>query len=221
MLSKVLTLGLLLGAVAAAQTAKPEDVKAIAARVDKKYNSLQTLTADFAERYSGNGVQREEAGTLALKRNGKMRWDFVRPRTKLFVSDGKTAYFYVPEDRQVRKAEVKKLDDFHSPLRYLLGKSQLQKEFAELRLEPAADAQPGDVMISGVPRHLSERVERVFLEITPRSTIARIIIHEVDGSTTEFRFSNLQENVALAVDRFRFQVPKGVEVIQSNELAGP
>ena len=51
------------------------------------------------------------------------------PRQKLFLSDGKTAVFYVPGERQARKTAVKKLDDFRSPLRYLLGKTKLEKEF--------------------------------------------------------------------------------------------
>ncbi len=211
-----------LALAAAAQTPTAENVKTIAARVDAKYNRLQTLTADFTEHYTGSGVSRQETGTLALKRSGKMRWDFVQPRAKLFVSDGKTAYFYVPDDRQVRKAEVKKLDDFHSPIRYLLGKSQLQKEFQDLRLEaPSAYSQPGNVLISGVPKHLSERIDRVLFEITPASTIARIVIQEVDGATTEFRFANLTENAAIPDERFRFQVPKGVEVIDAKDLTGP
>jgi outer membrane lipoprotein carrier protein len=213
---------LLVASLGAAAQTQPETVQAITTRVDKKYNSLQTLTADFHEQYSGAGVSRRESGTLALKRNGKMRWDFTQPRTKLFISDGKVAYFYVPEDRQVRKAQVKTLDDFHSPLRYLLGKSRLAKEFKDLRIETAeAPSQPGNVIISGVPQHLSDRVERVKLEINPRSAIQRIVITEVDGAVTEFRFSNLVENGHLADERFRFVPPKGVEVIESAELAGP
>ena len=205
----------------AAQTPPQEDVKAIAKRVDARYNKLQTLTADFTEVYSGAGVSRQETGTLTLKRSGKMRWDFVAPKSKLFVSDGKMAYFYVPAERQVRKAAVKKLDDFHSPIRYLLGRSRLQKEFGDLRIQ--ADAKPwkpGNVVLSGVPKHLSNRIERVLLEITPSSVIERIVIEEVDGSSTEFRFSNLVEDRPVTDERFRFQIPPGVETIESAELTG-
>ncbi|MEO6120493.1 MAG: outer membrane lipoprotein chaperone LolA [Terriglobales bacterium] len=214
----------LLPAAALAQAAKAEkveDVKAVASRVDAKYNRLQTLTADFTEIYSGLGMNRRESGSLTLKRSGKMRWDFVSPKQKLFVSDGKTAYFYVPEERQVRKASVKKLDDLHSPIRYLLGRSKLNSEFKDLKLEAGVTpSKPGNVILSGIPKHLADRVERVLLEISPESMIERIVIREIDGATTEFRFSNLIQNQAIADDRFRFQPPAGVETIESAELTG-
>ena len=78
-----------------------------------------------------------------------MRWEYAEPKEKVFVSDGKTAYFYVPGERQARKAPVKDLDDLRSPLRYLLGKTRLKKEFANLTVR--AGDQPGAVLIRGVP----------------------------------------------------------------------
>src|SRR5438445_3638791 len=109
-------------------------VRKIASAVDARYNSLQSFKADFVEIYNGNGISRKESGTLSLKRPGKMRWDYREPNQKLFLSDGKTAIFYVPGERQARKTSVKNLDDFRSPLRYLLGKTKLEKEFDGLAI---------------------------------------------------------------------------------------
>ena len=218
---KVFLCTLALGLGVSAQAPSAVDVKAIATRVDARYNRMRTLTAEFTELYSGAGVTRQETGTLTLKRSGKMRWDFVQPKEKLFVSDGKTAYFYVPAERQVRKAAVKKLDDFHSPIRYLLGRSKLNSEFQDLHL--AAGEKPwraGNVVLAGIPKHLSDRVERVLLEISPGSIIERIVIFEVDGSATEFRFTKVVEDAAVADDYFRFKVPSGVETIEADELIG-
>jgi outer membrane lipoprotein-sorting protein len=60
---------------------------------------------------------------------------------------------------------------------------------------------------------LADRVNQVLLEITPEQWIGRIIIEEVDGSVTEYRFSNQKENVAVPDRQFQFAVPDGVEVI--------
>jgi outer membrane lipoprotein carrier protein len=194
-------------------------VDQIAAAVDDHYNHLSSLVTQFTESYRGAGVSRQESGTLWLKRPGKMRWEYQQPRVKLFVSDGKTAYFYVPGERQVRKAEVKKLDDLRSPLRYLLGKTKLRKEFEGLSL--ASDQKPitaGDLVLRGVPRSM-EQVEEVLLEITPEDRIRRIVVREVDGSVTEFAFSDPKENVSLPDARFQFSPPPGVETIESSDLA--
>jgi len=159
-------------------------------------------------------MERTESGTVWLKKPGKMRWEYRSPREKLFLSDGKDAWFYVPGERQVRRTAVKKLEDLRSPLAFLLGKTKLEKELQGLSLAPdVAPLVPGDVVLRGVPKSLAERVGQVLLEITPEHWISRIIIEEVDGSFTEYRFNNQRENVAVADQRFQFAVPEGVEVI--------
>lgn len=206
---------LLLSSFAFAQT----DVHKIADAVDRHYNHVETLQVNFSETYRGAGVNRNETGTLELKKPGKMRWDYQQPRPKLFLSDGKTAWFYVPGEQQVRKAAVKTLDDFRSPLRYLLGKTKLEKEFTGLSLAP--DVKPieaGDVMLRGVPKGMSDRVNQVLLEITPDSRLRRIVIEEADGSTTEFQLSGEKTNPPLSGNRFKFIPPPGVETVEATDI---
>jgi outer membrane lipoprotein carrier protein len=189
-------------------------VHAVAQAVDERYNQLRSLQAEFTEIYRGAGMERTESGTLWLKKPGKMRWEYRSPRDKLFLSDGKDAWFYVPGERQVRRTAVKKLDDLRSPLAFLLGKTKLEKELQGLSLAPdVAPLAAGDVALRGVPKSLADRVSQVLLEITPEHWIRRIMIEEVDGSVTEYRFSNHRENVDLPDQRFQFVVPDGVEVI--------
>lgn len=214
----LLTLVLVLS-LSTAAAAPPPDVKAIADAVDRRYNNLRSLRAEFTEIYRGSGLERTESGTLWLKRPGKMRWEYRQPREKLFLADGKDAWFYVPGERQARKAPLKKLDDLRSPLRYLLGRTKLAKEFDGLAL--AADvppAVPGNVMLRGTPHAMADRVTSVLLEITPESRIARLLIEEVDGATTEFRFADTAENVAVSDDQFRLSLPPDVEVVEAEEF---
>jgi outer membrane lipoprotein carrier protein len=210
-LSKFVVLGL---ATAIASASPAPDVHAIAQAVDERYNHLHTLQAEFTEIYRGAGTERTESGTLWLKKPGKMRWEYRSPRDKLFLSDGKNAWFYVPGERQVRRTAVKKLDDLRSPLAFLLGKTKLEKELQGLSLAPdMAPLAAGDVVLRGVPKSLEERVSQVLLEITPEHWIGRILIEEVDGSVTEYRFTGQKEDVAVPDQRFQFAVPDGVEVI--------
>jgi len=214
-LASILRNLVVLGLAAAISAATPApDVHAIANAVDARYNHLRSLQAEFVEIYRGVGMERTESGILWLKKPGKMRWEYRSPREKLFLSDGKDAWFYVPGERQVRRTAVKKLEDLRSPLAFLLGKTKLEKELQGLSLAP--DVKPlasGDVVLRGVPRSLAERVSQVLLEITPERWISGILIEEVDGSVTEYRFTSQRENVEVADKRFQFAVPDGVEVI--------
>jgi outer membrane lipoprotein carrier protein len=201
-------------ATAIAAAVPAPDVHAIAQAVDERYNHLHSLQSDFTEIYRGAGMERTESGTLWLKKPGKMRWQYRSPREKLFLSDGKDAWFYVPGERQVRRTAVKKLDDLRSPLAFLLGKTKLEKELQALSLaSDVAPLAPEDVVLRGVPKSLVDRVSQVLLEITPEHWISRIIIEAVDGSVTEYRFTNQRENVAVTDQQFQFAVPDGVEVI--------
>lgn len=191
------------------------DVKETAARVDAHYNHLKTLQAEFTELYRGAGIERSESGTLWLKKPGKMRWEYRSPTEKVFVSDGKDAWFYVPADRQARKTQAKKLEDVRSPLAFLLGKTKLEKELAGLSLAPdVSPLQAGDVVLRGVPQALADQISQIVLEVAADHRIVRIVIYQVDGSSTEYRFTEQKENVAVGDAKFRFRPPPGTETIE-------
>jgi outer membrane lipoprotein carrier protein len=193
------------------------DVHFVASAVDHRYNHLQTLQADFTEIYRGAGTERTESGTLWLKKPGKMRWQYRSPRAKLFISDGKSAWFYVPGEPQVRRTPVRQLDDLRSPLAFLLGKTKLEKELSGLSFAPdVAPLMPDDVVLRGVPTAMADQVSQVLIEITPSSWIGRIILEGTDGSSTEFRFQGQTEDGKIDDQSFHFQVPPGVEVIDGN-----
>jgi len=207
---------LLSAALAAPQLkAAAADVKTIAANVDNHYNHLRSLEAEFTEVYRGSGMDRTESGTLWLKKPGKMRWEYRSPKEKLFVSNGKDAWFYVPDDRQARKESAKKLDDVRSPLAFLLGKTKLEKELKGLSLAP--DILPmhsEDVVLRGVPTALGDQISEIVLELTPQNQIVRLIVQGVDGSSTEYRFANQKEDVVVTDGRFDFKAPPGTEVVE-------
>jgi outer membrane lipoprotein carrier protein len=200
-----------------------ENIHSFAQAIDEHYNRLRTLEAHFTEIYQGSGMERSESGTLwlekgGLKKPGKMRWEYRSPKAKLFVSDGKNAWFYVPDDRQARRTDARKLDDVRSPLAFLLGKTQLEKELQGLSFAP--DLTPmttGDAVLRGVPQSLSDQVSEIQLEVNPEHVIVRIVIDDVDGSTTEYRFSDQKENVAVPTGWFEFKPPSGTETVEGLE----
>ncbi len=192
-----------------------QDVRAMAQAVDEHYNRLRSLQADFTEIYRGAGADRVESGTLWLKKPRKMRWEYRSPKEKLFVSDGKAVWFYTPGERQARKTDPRKLEDLRSPLAFLLGKTKLENELRGL--SKAVDQQPmaaGNTLLRGVPKALADQIADVLMEINPASQIVRIALNGIDGTTTEFRFSDLKENLEVSDRRFAFTPPPGVEVVE-------
>jgi outer membrane lipoprotein carrier protein len=208
-----LTCALLLASVPIATRA--QDIRPLAKAVDEHYNHLNTLQTDFTETYRGAGVERTESGTLWLKKPRKMRWEYRSPREKLFVSDGKAVWFYLPEERQLRKTDFHKLDDLRSPIAFLLGKTKLENELQGLsKVVDQVPVNPANTLLRGVPKAMADRLSEVLLEVTPSNQLARIVLTEVDGGSTEFRFESPKENLPVNDRLFQFTPPPGVEMTE-------
>jgi outer membrane lipoprotein carrier protein len=178
-------------------------------RVDDHYNHLRTLRARYTEHYKGMGLDRTETGTLTLKKPGLMRWSYDQPTGKVFVLDGHFAWFYTPGDAQVSRTPAKQLDDLRSPLRFLLGHTQLAKELDNLNTAPAGP----NFQITGIPKSMAERVHLLTLIVTPAGIIQSMKIEETDGSLTDFTFTNIDENVVIPPSDFVFTLPPGLSIV--------
>jgi outer membrane lipoprotein carrier protein len=186
-----------------------QDNDALIRKVDEHYNHLSSLRAHYSEHYSGMGMDRSEEGTLLLKKPGRMRWSYATPVGKLFVLDGKFAWFYTPGDAQATRVPAKQLDDLRSPLRFLLGHTQLKKELDNLTVA-AADS---GFRIAGVPKGMEQRVKLLTLGVTATGAIESMRLEELDGVVTEFTFSDMQENVPVKDADFVFIPPAGVTIV--------
>lgn len=182
----------------------------MAQRVDRHYDSLHSLKAGFSESYNGLGLTRNESGTLLLQKPGRMRWDYSTPPGKLFLLDGKYAWSYGPGDPQVQRIPAKELDDLRSPLRFLLGHTDLEKEMSHLALTSAPN---GEFVLTGQPKGQEQRITRLSLTVTAAGTITGIEIEEIDGALTHFTFTGEQTNAPVSPDVFRFKAPAGVPVV--------
>lgn len=182
----------------------------LAGRVDRHYNALHSLEVHFVQRYAGMGMQRKESGVLLLKKPGKMRWTYTDPDGKLFVLDGRYGYFYSPGETEAQKVDEKKLDDLRSPLRFLLGHTELEKELTGLKATPAGN---GDFVLAGVPKGLEQRVAALKITATPDGTIRAMTIEETDGVTNSFEFSGELDNAPAPNTAFVFTPPPGVHVV--------
>ena len=195
------------------QAGSASGVHDLAQRIDRHYNHLTTLHTAFVEQYRGMGQQREEHGTLLLKKPGRMRWTYAGG--KLFVLDGKDGISYTPGDAQAERIPGKQLDDLRSPLRFLLGHTELEKELDHLSAAPAGT---GAVTLSGTPRSTTgsgeQRIQTIRVTADPETgTIQALEIVEIDGSMTDFRFSDMKENVPASKDDFQFTPPVGVTMV--------
>ena len=70
--------------------------------LQKRYSRIRDLKMNFVQKYYASGrMKKTESGQVFLRRPDFMRWEYQNQHTKLFVSDGKTIYFYLVDEIQV------------------------------------------------------------------------------------------------------------------------
>jgi len=186
--------------------------------LQRKYAQVRDLQMDFIQNYrSPRRSPRTETGILFLRRPGMMRWEYKSPGEKLFVSNGKMIYFYLPEERQVRKMPVKESRDQRVPFLFLLGKGNLKKDFS--KIEWAADDKPffqGNKVLYAYPKKNIDEFAKILMEFDPHVLqLQRITIFDIDGSKSEFVFTNIKENIGVNARLFNFKIPANVEIVGS------
>ena len=201
--------------VHAQKAAEPLTPHHLAAVIDAHYNHLHTLQVQFTQTYDGMGMNRVERGTLLLGKGGhmhagKMRWTYSQPAGKLFVFDGKFAYFYTPGQSEVQRVPASRLNDLRSPLALLLGHADLVKQLDGMTMTPAPN---GEETLTGVPHGLAERVSELKITATPKGVIHELVIEDKDGARNSFTFSDEQPNVPAPDESFHFTPPPGTHVV--------
>jgi outer membrane lipoprotein carrier protein len=207
--------------------------------LEARYHDAKTLEAVFLERYSDSreGLQ-AESGKVYFSRPGRMRWEYEAPEQKLFISDGKTVWFYVPSDHTVTRAPIKQSTDWRTPLALLTGKAKLSQLCERLELSSKTPGAPGNVVLSCRPRGekakskdkdkdasqtdldasiapIDEQFDEVLLEVNPDTgELADVRVLQPGGIELEYRFGNWQENLPLSDSLFRFQAPPGVAIVE-------
>ncbi len=142
------------------------------------------------------------------------RWEYTSPEEQLFVSDGKTVYFYVPSDKQVNREAVKDTFDDRIPLMFLLGRSNLADEFKNFELLNTQPFLAGTKVVRMTPKRKTD-LKELIMEVDPQNfQIRRLVLDHNDGSHSEFIFSNIRTNTGLKATLFDFKVPPGVQIVE-------
>ena len=204
---------LLMLAVGTGACAQQPTAAELAKKVDAHYNHLHSLETRYAERYQGMGMDRTETGTLTLLKPGRMRWAYDSPPGKVFLLDGTNAISYTPGDAEATRFPEKKLDDLRSPLRFLLGHTELEKELHGLSVTLVnLDGQTG-YTLWGTPVGMEQRMRSLAVTVDAQGVIHTLRVEEIDGAITTFTFSEMRENVSVNDSDFRFIPPPGVTII--------
>jgi len=214
----LLMLAVAMQAQAAAPTATSPDQ--LVAKMQRFYDQTRDFKADFEQTLSSAVFGRKQVsrGTVRLKKPGKMRWDYVSPEKKLFVSDGKVLWVYEPEDNQAFRQLLAE-SALPTAVTFLFGKGDLTREFDVRAVSPDKSYDPGDEVVELLPKKPTAHYKRIVLELDPRShQVKQSFIFDTQGNVNQVRFTKVELNTKMADSVFLWSPPAGTKVVKPGQL---
>ena len=185
---------------------------ASAASVDALKNLLnQTTTARgrFAQTVVDKNQKtiQQATGTMEFARPGRFRWEYNKPYEQTIVGDGSRLWVY---DKDLNQVTVRKLDRAlgASPAALLAGSNEIEKIY-NLK---AAGSDGGLDWLEAVPRTQDTAFGSIRLGLG-KAGLETMELKDQFGQTTVIKFSDVQRNVKIPPESFKFSPPKGADVI--------
>jgi outer membrane lipoprotein carrier protein len=211
------------------------DLAAVVATLEEGYNSLSDLQSDFSQSTFIASMKREERGKgeLFIKKStgsaAMFRFNYSKPRQQI-ISNDKTVWYYLPENKQVMVSDVATLFEGGSSiaLSYLTGMGHVSRDFSISFAGKGRD-QNGNYVLELVPKKQSQVMTKLQLTIAASAVnqylesgtarmpfpIVSSVVFDSFGNRTTIEFSRVRVNQGMGTERFNFKIPKGVEVIKN------
>ncbi|MBI5887226.1 MAG: outer membrane lipoprotein chaperone LolA [Deltaproteobacteria bacterium] len=200
------------------------DVDGIVAGLQAKYETVNSLGADFTQEVFSKSAKKPftSTGKVFFKKPGKMRWQYAgenkgaeppegaQPLQDELISDGKTVWFFQSDLNQVME---RKADSSMSGIStdFLSGIGSLKKDFNVKLASSTTDAHRLEL----TPKQPQPNVKRIFITLDMKTgIIVKTSVEDPLGTVTEVSFRNVKLNVSVKDSFFEFGAPKGVSVIK-------
>ena len=193
---------LFLAAASAAQASSIDRFKAY-------LRTTQSLRALFEQKVYDRSrkLVQESSGNFAFVRPGRFHWVYEKPSEQLIVGDGQRVWIY---DRELNQVTVRKLTKAlgSTPAALLAGSSDIEAAFD---LSDGGERE-GLEWLEAKPKDRDAGFERIRIGLSA-SGVQAMELTDNFGQTTSLRFSSIVRNPQLDPALFRFQPPKGADVL--------
>jgi outer membrane lipoprotein carrier protein len=200
-------------------------------KLQSYYDATRDLDADFVQESVQRAYQNKQtlSGRVRIRKPGMMRWDYLKPDPKLFVTNGEFLWVYDPEDKQAMKQNLRG-HTLPAAVSFLYGKGNLAAEF-NITVVPEnqlANIKPdgkttyplqpsGGVVLRLVPKQGNARFKELYFVVDASSgAVTQTLMVDPEGGTNHITFRNMKVNTGIPESLFSWKPPAGTSV-----LAGP
>ena len=209
-------------------------LKDVVSSLEQGYVLLDDVQADFSQRTAIASIKKEQRGhgTLYIKKPSRstamFRFNYAKPLQQI-VSNGKSVWFYLPENRQVMVSDAANLFDAQNgiTLNYLTGMDRLSKDFTASFAGNGRDKK-GNFVIDLIPKKQNRVIAKLQITVAAQAVeqfmqdgkakdpfpIISSVVYDPLGNRTAMDFSRIKVNRGISSSLFNFKVPHGIEVIK-------
>lgn len=207
---------LTIGRAAAGFASETPTVEAILKRIEARYVG-EGFSANFFQTsvVAAMDITETASGFLQIKRPGKMRWNYEKPKKQLIVTDGKTIWIYKPDDNQVSIGAFPEIFGNGKGAGFLADIQQIRKSF-DVSLKEVNTS--GEYVLKLVPLSQEIDLTYILLHIDPQtSDIVEIRTLNSYKDETRIEMTGIQLDQEFEDVLFQFEVPKGCEIIRLDD----
>ena len=189
-----------------------ESASEIASAVQKKYNSIKTLQADFIQTAlsMGSGKGRVSSGVVTIKKPGKMKWEFKKPEGDIVVSNGKVMWIYQKDLNQVIETKIE-VNTPQVAMNFLAGAGNMEKDF-EIKI---LNSSGSEYELKLSPRVQIPHIGEINLIVDKKTFIVKkTTVKDAFGGETSVEIKNVKINSKIKDSIFEYSAPKGAAVLK-------
>ena len=183
---------------------------AIVKQVLNRYDQSKTIKADFHQTFHWvlTNTKSEQNGTIWLEDKEKFK---IKTETQLVVSDGKTIWTYSQSTNQVLIDNVQKAEDITLPRDILLNFSdKYQATFVKEEKLNGEDC----FVIELNSKTDDNFIKKMTIWVSQKRLVVKKIVQtDLNNNLNTYILSNIQFDVLLEDNFFKYNIPDSVEVI--------
>jgi len=181
-----------------------------------KYKGINDFYATFRQDATIKALDKVQTanGELWIKKDAKMRWNYINPGQDQIISDGTNLWYYYKDEGYVVKANLKEMGSNPNLISLLSDLNNL-KEVFKIKVSSTQEENKPYYLIDLTPLdNENDDINKISLAIEKDSLIIhKLFLYDPFNNLTIVKLNNIKINKGIKDKVFEFKVPKGVEVV--------
>lgn len=171
-------------------SAQPLTIEDVLSGIEQKYSG-KSFKADLTQITTTAAIDLKDtySGKAWFSHPGKMKWQYISPQNHVFITNGTTLWFYIPEENQVRISSAEQFFKAGSGGAFLSDISLVRKNYTSRIKETTTT----DIVVELIPIEKTPQISSIDLWVNKASyEIRQAVTRNEYNDTTEFIFNNIE-----------------------------